>query len=607
MRKAKAIYDCTADGDGELSFKEGDILINVTESAEDGWYVGRIEGTVQEGLFPYNYVEFITESEVASKFISESQQDQQRRRWRQQQQQQQQQQQEQRNSGHQSSLSSPWCIISAKGNTQEEGAKTAAVNTQAAAVSRSTTAAAEKPPPTLAPKPQFKNTIEVSALKNGPSSAIKPSTGYYRSPTRNQEEEEGEEDEDGFQIVSLPLYSQRKAELGSVDPSSPSKAPMADGQTDHRKNNSIFSDLRLAASNPAPPLPSKPIANNRRARSTKPAFAAPLPHQAKQSTESAANAAPSTPALSLPPVIKQKPSPVAIAQKGHSTPNNSPPPLRPKPSFGKQVATEHSGFGAPTTTTMGSRQLDAPSHGALSSMAPVALPGLSSSPLGGRPPRTLYSNACSSSAGHQPAAGILHSSKAIPLPGLATSKSVTQRPPFTSTRSTPRTLTSDASSPLSSSDPPDYVSVASRLEQWQQRSRQETVSSSSSRPKYCKVSSSSGGSETTMDASTKRTSASPESTATAAAAPAAAAAAVAAAQDISRYEDLFDKIQDDGVVDAQTVKLIWERSRVSDEALSRIWKRCDPQGHGKLDKAGFIQGLREIDALLAQNDKVSSV
>jgi hypothetical protein len=53
----KAIFDCKADRHGELSFKEGDVLVDIVESSEGGWFEGRLENTSERGLFPFNYVE----------------------------------------------------------------------------------------------------------------------------------------------------------------------------------------------------------------------------------------------------------------------------------------------------------------------------------------------------------------------------------------------------------------------------------------------------------------------------------------------------------------------------------------------------------------------
>ncbi|KAF8941904.1 Increased rDNA silencing protein [Haplosporangium gracile] len=57
--QAKAIFDCNGDEESELTFLEGDILIDVRETSEDGWLHGRLERTGEEGLFPDNYVELI--------------------------------------------------------------------------------------------------------------------------------------------------------------------------------------------------------------------------------------------------------------------------------------------------------------------------------------------------------------------------------------------------------------------------------------------------------------------------------------------------------------------------------------------------------------------
>ncbi|CEG71239.1 hypothetical protein RMATCC62417_07001 [Rhizopus microsporus] len=57
-----ALYDCTADDIGELSFKEGDILTDVTKSNDEGWYEGRLENSTERGLFPYNFVKPLPES-----------------------------------------------------------------------------------------------------------------------------------------------------------------------------------------------------------------------------------------------------------------------------------------------------------------------------------------------------------------------------------------------------------------------------------------------------------------------------------------------------------------------------------------------------------------
>ncbi|KAF9399556.1 Epidermal growth factor receptor substrate 15 [Mortierella sp. AD011] len=56
---AKALFDCVGDEESELSFQEGDILVDVRETSEEGWLHGRLERTGEEGLFPDNYVEIM--------------------------------------------------------------------------------------------------------------------------------------------------------------------------------------------------------------------------------------------------------------------------------------------------------------------------------------------------------------------------------------------------------------------------------------------------------------------------------------------------------------------------------------------------------------------
>ncbi|CAB4375573.1 unnamed protein product [Rhizophagus irregularis] len=56
--KARAIFDCAADDDQELSFKENAIIVDIVESTDKGWFEGTLEGSKIRGLFPDNYVEF---------------------------------------------------------------------------------------------------------------------------------------------------------------------------------------------------------------------------------------------------------------------------------------------------------------------------------------------------------------------------------------------------------------------------------------------------------------------------------------------------------------------------------------------------------------------
>lgn len=51
-----AVYDYTAADDDEISFQEGDAIIDVTV-IDEGWMEGRVERTGQYGMLPSNYVE----------------------------------------------------------------------------------------------------------------------------------------------------------------------------------------------------------------------------------------------------------------------------------------------------------------------------------------------------------------------------------------------------------------------------------------------------------------------------------------------------------------------------------------------------------------------
>ncbi|KAF9986424.1 hypothetical protein BGZ65_007628 [Modicella reniformis] len=59
VTQAKALFDCVGDEESELTFRQGDLLVDVRETSEDGWLFGRLERTGEGGLFPDNYVKLI--------------------------------------------------------------------------------------------------------------------------------------------------------------------------------------------------------------------------------------------------------------------------------------------------------------------------------------------------------------------------------------------------------------------------------------------------------------------------------------------------------------------------------------------------------------------
>ncbi|XP_071788302.1 LIM and SH3 domain protein 1-like isoform X3 [Asterias amurensis] len=54
--KYVAVYDYAAADEDEVSFREGDIIIDATV-IDDGWMEGRVESTGAHGMLPSNYVE----------------------------------------------------------------------------------------------------------------------------------------------------------------------------------------------------------------------------------------------------------------------------------------------------------------------------------------------------------------------------------------------------------------------------------------------------------------------------------------------------------------------------------------------------------------------
>ncbi len=55
-QKYVAVYDYAAADDDEVSFREGDVIIDATV-IDDGWMEGKVESTGAHGMLPSNYVE----------------------------------------------------------------------------------------------------------------------------------------------------------------------------------------------------------------------------------------------------------------------------------------------------------------------------------------------------------------------------------------------------------------------------------------------------------------------------------------------------------------------------------------------------------------------
>lgn len=56
VKRYRAIYDYSAADDDEVSFMDGDVIVDV-QQIDEGWMYGRVERTGQSGMLPANYVE----------------------------------------------------------------------------------------------------------------------------------------------------------------------------------------------------------------------------------------------------------------------------------------------------------------------------------------------------------------------------------------------------------------------------------------------------------------------------------------------------------------------------------------------------------------------
>ncbi|CAF89054.1 unnamed protein product, partial [Tetraodon nigroviridis] len=58
QKRYRAIYDYAAADDDEVSFVDGDVIVDVHQ-IDEGWMYGRVERTGQQGMLPANYVDAI--------------------------------------------------------------------------------------------------------------------------------------------------------------------------------------------------------------------------------------------------------------------------------------------------------------------------------------------------------------------------------------------------------------------------------------------------------------------------------------------------------------------------------------------------------------------
>lgn len=58
QKRYRAVYDYSAADEDEVSFVDGDVIVDV-QQIDEGWMYGRVERTGQQGMLPANYVEAI--------------------------------------------------------------------------------------------------------------------------------------------------------------------------------------------------------------------------------------------------------------------------------------------------------------------------------------------------------------------------------------------------------------------------------------------------------------------------------------------------------------------------------------------------------------------
>ena len=58
QKRYRAVYDYSAADEDEVSFQDGDTIVNV-QQIDDGWMYGTVERTGDTGMLPANYVEAI--------------------------------------------------------------------------------------------------------------------------------------------------------------------------------------------------------------------------------------------------------------------------------------------------------------------------------------------------------------------------------------------------------------------------------------------------------------------------------------------------------------------------------------------------------------------
>ncbi|ORZ02643.1 hypothetical protein BCR43DRAFT_481893 [Syncephalastrum racemosum] len=581
--KAKALFDCQADDFGELSFTEGDILVEVKASAEEGWYEGRIQHSSRRGLFPYNYVEFLPEtppstlssstwSVIQNENESDTKENKENGRMDpfelamatprqppqvqksppQQPQQQQQQQQQQKE------------LLPALNHTPPMAAS---------------------PRPALAPKPSVV-AKPVQLIRPKPSSANKSPVLKQQSSlplltsTKTPQDDDDVEEADGYQLVKPSMLRQQGKIIPVIQPSSTPPPPASSS---------------LPSQSHAPKLKPKPAQVNQVLPTKDKTALKPFLGHATSSSSSSSSSPSCASASSL------SPPPTSLLNHVPAASNPAPRlPSRPSAARRPRSNARRSPAMTPTSssTTTSTGTPPASSAFVASSSPPLSRPTLASKSIS---PRTPTSVSPSKRVQSPFMAAKPTPSLSPPRPSPSTSQAPAVRPKPAQLLNKPSPRLNKTRSASSPQQPPPSLPLRNATNTPHTNAPTLPVRPSAVRARWPPAQQQQ---EPSLPVDLK---------------PIASASAVLPrtrsqsngwsaekktppppppSRDDARYEALFDTIHDDGIVDAHTAKLIWQRSRVPDETLARIWQQCDPHNAGLLDKMAFIKGMRSIDAFL---------
>ncbi|KAJ2959943.1 hypothetical protein NQZ79_g4709 [Umbelopsis isabellina] len=703
--KAKALFDCTADDIGELSFKEGDVLVDVVNSVEDGWYEGRVEGSSIRGLFPFNYVEILDDPVIRPMAIKTNKEGPRQGVY-------------DNLSSSQPSVapSSSWSILTK--DEENEARKATSIDTRQIPISKakevkstssfSSSSASSSPKPKPMPavnvfarNQKLDNTGEPSMpiIKPKPVVAAKPTIlernsesttaaktpGYLVRPeiektmtnsnfrsrsmsnptnkspastrfenTRQEKTSAIPSEESRFNNASFSQIKTqepfgvvlRKTSTPHVSPkpnplraTEPKTANIASSQA---KEKPLFTEMRNDDNSEDEEgyqlVKPSSLRQRNRAKTTgadtqksfnaasRPPFGAPISSIQKRQIGSEPSPIKPTTAT-LRPVVSPKPAvqsePIANSLDAMSVTNNPAPRLPSRPSANRRPR-KSAGSRSSTDVKTRGKALSEPKPASAFTTSPAIKP----KPVGitkkladmqdnsvitpfrkaenveeeRKPPSV--SNLTRQFNSNKPLSGVAYTPPALKpksnsisypqIPGKPTglsgssSSSITLPP-----RPMPNASSESAtgSSPGGSNAPPPVLRP--KPVQYQVNSTGTLTSSIDSYPK---------GKEQTVPKQPSMTRATSSNTSLPtrkkAAAPPPPATASISENARLRYEGLFETINDREKVDGATTKLVWKKSKLSDKVLADVWKHCDKDSTGLLDKSSFVQGMGEIDERL---------